>query len=165
MQRPQKFLADEMLAKLVRFMRICGIRVRYVKDIKDDAILRLAKKNGYALLTCDEELARRCKKRGIPSLYLPEQSVIRQLALVVSSFRLPLPPFASATLCPSCGGKLKRTPKSELAGKVYPRVLSRRRLFWKCASCAHIYWSGTHYARLKKAYGKVKRLSSKISPQ
>jgi uncharacterized protein with PIN domain len=157
---PPLFLADEMLAKLVRFMRVFGIPVDYVEGKTDDQIMLLAKKRGYALLTSDEELVRRCRKRSITALYLPQATAEKQVALVLLHFRLKLPPFPSATLCPKCGGKLLKASKSELKGKVYSRVLSRRRFFWRCSKCSHIYWSGTHYERLRRARYKVRRLMS-----
>lgn len=151
------FLADEMLAKLVRFLRVMGVPVAYVKRKSDEQIMAVAKRWGYALLTCDEELSRRCRKRMIPCLYVPQTSPERQVALVAKHFRIRLPPFPSGTLCPKCGGRLLRVKKESLRGRVYPRVLERRRIFWRCSGCHHVYWSGTHYARLRRAYWKVKR--------
>jgi uncharacterized protein with PIN domain len=45
-----------------------------------------------------------------------------------------------------------------MAGKIPSRVLERRRFFWRCSSCGKLYWSGTHYAKLRKAYWKVKNV-------
>jgi len=156
---PPLFLADEMLAKLVRFMRVMGLPVRHLEGKSDSSILAIAKIGNFTLLTSDEELALRCKKRKIPSLYLPQESVERQLSLIIRSFGIRLPKFSSGTLCPACGGKLLKVRKAHLIGKIYPAVLERRRLFWSCGKCRHIYWSGTHYARLKKAYRKILELS------
>ncbi len=152
-----RFLADEMLHKLVRFMRIFGIPVSHVGGKTDEQILALVKKGRLTLLTSDEELARRCRKRGISALYLPQGPAENQVLQVLLRFKLKLPPFPGATLCPKCGGKLRRVPKSGLLGRVFRRVLDRRRLFWKCPKCSHIYWSGTHYARLKKARDGIAR--------
>lgn len=155
-----RLLADEMLAKLVRFLRVFGIPVRHVEKKSDEQILGLAKRAGYLLLTSDEELSRRAKKRQIPVLYLPQTSIERQVAQVVRSLKLQLPSFPAFSLCPRCGGKLVKAKKGSLRGKVYPSVLRRRRLFWRCSSCSHIYWSGTHYAKLKRTHDKILRLIS-----
>ncbi|MCX8194825.1 MAG: hypothetical protein N3G22_01835 [Candidatus Micrarchaeota archaeon] len=159
-----RLAADEMLAKLVRFMRIFGLPVRYIEGKSDEQILAMLKRTGRFLLTSDEELVRRCKKRSLQAIFVPPMPAERQVAFVLSMLKIPLPPFPASTLCPKCGGKLVRTKKERLKGKIYPAVLKRRRLFWKCAKCSHIYWSGTHYERLARAYRKIRAaLSQKTS--
>lgn len=155
-----RFLADEMLAKLVRFMMMVGIPVDYISGVDDDEILVLARRKKYTLLTRDEELCRRCLKRGIPVFLITDVEVEKQLAAVVSGFALKLPPFPSGTLCPKCGSQLVRVEKETLKGKVYPRVLAKRKLFWKCGRCGRIYWSGTHYERIARMYRKIKKMTA-----
>jgi uncharacterized protein with PIN domain len=157
MGKMRRFLADEMLAKLCRFMRMAGVPVRQVCGMSDGQILLLAKRGGYTLLTCDEDLCRRCLKRGVACLLLPPDGTGRQLSEVFSRFRLRPPRFSPSTLCPKCGGRLVRIAKGMLRGKVYPRVLERRRLFWRCSSCAKIYWSGSHYERVRRMFWRIRR--------
>ena len=54
------FVADAMLGKLTRWLRLVGLRVVYAPDagaIEDDDVIKLAAKNNAILLTRDEELA------------------------------------------------------------------------------------------------------------
>jgi uncharacterized protein with PIN domain len=155
----RSFLADEMLGKLVRFMRVMGLQTRHASGMDDSEILRLAMAQRLVLLTQDGQLEERAKVREIPCMFVPAASPERQIAAILSRFRLKLPKFPSSTLCPVCGAKLARAKKSEVAGKVHARVLQRRRLFWRCKQCGKIYWSGTHYARLRRAYLRVKRMA------
>ncbi|MCX8174767.1 MAG: Mut7-C RNAse domain-containing protein [Candidatus Micrarchaeota archaeon] len=162
----EAFIADEMLAKLARFMRMAGVRVLHIRGMDDERILRLAKSKGMPLLTCDEQLWKRCEKRGIKSLLLSDQPVFHQLLRVFRSFQLPPPRFSCSTLCPQCGGRLIKAHKSTLSARVYPRVLKKRRLFWECAGCGKLYWSGTHYERVRRLFWRVrKKMEAKISPQ
>ena len=163
-----RFLADEMLKKMCRWMRVLGFPTAYVEGMDDDEIMAKAKKSRAMLLTRDEELYRRCFKRSIPAFLVHDAEVEQQLASLIRAHSLKLPPFPSGTFCPRCGGKLMRVPKKGLKGKVYPRVLQIQKVFWRCRKCHHIYWMGTHYSRLQKGFEKIKRLASaktRISPQ
>ncbi|MCI4369560.1 MAG: Mut7-C RNAse domain-containing protein, partial [Thermoplasmata archaeon] len=55
----RRWLADEMLGRLARYLRFLGGDVRYARDVSDDEILRLAQDDGRTLLTRDRQLAAR----------------------------------------------------------------------------------------------------------
>jgi uncharacterized protein with PIN domain len=54
-----KFLADGMLGKLARWLRILGHDVIYLVEFEDSELLKLAKKEESVLLTKDLELYKR----------------------------------------------------------------------------------------------------------
>ncbi len=156
----KRFFADEMLMKLTRWIRIMGIPVEHLKGMHDLKLMALVKSKKAALLTRDEELLKRCKKRGIKCFFVPEAKPEVQIAAIALHFHIKLPKFPSNTLCPACGKKLEKVPKKSVKGLVHKRVYERRRLFWKCTGCKKIYWRGTHYVKLKKAHAKIYRMLS-----
>ena len=48
-----KFIADIMVGKLARYLRMAGYDVIYLNDIEDAEVLRIAKKESRTILTRD----------------------------------------------------------------------------------------------------------------
>ena len=65
-----KFLADAMLGKLSRWLRMLGQDVEYNVELGDDQLLVQAKAEGRVLLTKDFELYQRALSRGLKRFYL-----------------------------------------------------------------------------------------------
>ncbi len=63
-ERP-RFLADEMLGTLVKWLRIMGYDTLYAKDMKDGEIAAMARGEGRTLLTRDKALARTVAGTGL----------------------------------------------------------------------------------------------------
>ncbi|MCK4405879.1 MAG: DUF5615 family PIN-like protein, partial [Hadesarchaea archaeon] len=83
-----RFVADGMLGKLARWLRLAGHDVIYIGNLKvpaseqDDVLLELAKLKRRVLLTCDLALHRRAKRVGIRSAYVESDDVVEQLVEV-----------------------------------------------------------------------------------
>ena len=59
-----KFIADDMLGRLAKWLRILGYDVAYTVPISDAELLRRATAEGRILLTRDTRLIARCRKPG-----------------------------------------------------------------------------------------------------
>lgn len=149
MVRP-RFLADEMLGTLARWLRMMGYDTEYARGLLDAELLRAAETEDRILLTRDKQLAERAGDRGllIASVVLDEQ-----LDQVVAAFRLSND--RTMTRCTVCNGELEVVGAGEVAGKVPERVLEIRREFYVCPRCGQIYWKGTHWDRVEKKLERV----------
>jgi len=59
-ERPEpRFIADCMLGKLARWLRVLGYDAAYERRISDDDLVRRARSEGRILLTRDTRLVRR----------------------------------------------------------------------------------------------------------
>jgi hypothetical protein len=158
------FVADLMLKKLARWLRILGFETIYAGDYAedDDAIIRLAmKKSGAVLLTSDREMHAKAKD-WVKTVLVEERDVASQLAGVIKASglrRLKLGDFPSRTICPQCGSKLKQVSRNAVEGRVFPRVLKGHRVFWACANkeCGKVYWMGTHWKKITKVAHAVEK--------
>ena len=65
-----KFVADGMLGKLARWLRMMGHDVIYSVEFNDSELLELAKKEERVLLTRDLELYKRAIGKGIDAYYV-----------------------------------------------------------------------------------------------
>ncbi len=75
-----KFLADAMLGKLTRWLRILGQDVVYSVEFNDSELLDLAKKEKRVLLTKDFELYKRAISKGLDSYYVEGKTESEHLA-------------------------------------------------------------------------------------
>jgi len=160
------FVADIMLKKLARWLRIMGTSVEYPNFTDDDRILALARRKNKTLLTMDRELAARARKRSIPCYLVPKYNMEKQLARIIRKFSLDVSDFPSKTLCPACNGKLNEVGRRSrlVRSQVYPSVLARHELFWVCKNrkCRKVFWEGSHWEKIKKNVMKIRRFAGKI---
>jgi uncharacterized protein with PIN domain len=146
-----KFLADAMLGKLAKWLRILGYDVLYYRNLEDRKLLDLARSEGRVLLTRDEELRRRCRGISISSDGWREQ--LRELAQVIR-----LETGALFTRCLECNAPLERVSGAEVKDSVSPYILATQEEFGRCPQCGRTYWKGTHFAH---TLTEVERISNK----
>jgi hypothetical protein len=142
-----RFLADAMLGRLARWLRILGYDAAYFTG-EDNALLRQAWREGRILLTRDTRLLRR--RRLPPHLFIQSDHVQEQVRQVVAALRLEARPSV-ARRCLCCNVVLEPRPKDEIVGLVPEFVWSHHQAFWACPNCQRIYWPGTHRQRMEEA--------------
>ncbi|HID60536.1 MAG TPA: hypothetical protein EYP46_01590 [Hadesarchaea archaeon] len=160
-----KFVADGMLGKLARWLRLAGHDVIYIDNLRasavdqDEILLNLAKLEKRELLTCDLLLYRRARKSGIRTTFIRTSDVVSQLAEISkkSGHKIEINPENSR--CPTCNGLLKPVGKEKIVEFVPRTVLKTRREFWRCSKCGKIYWYGKHWKtiiEIASRYNKLK---------
>jgi len=160
----QEFIADAMLLKLARWLRIFGVDVDFA-DLPDNQIIALLDiHRSKALLTQDVQLHGRALHRGFKSFLVPRLNIEAQLAAVYKEFNLNLGDFPSKTVCPSCNGRLEAVKKSEVKEKVLENVYKSHRKFWLCKKCGKAYWEGSHWKRINETAKSVKALLAPPKP-
>ncbi len=144
---PPRFLADAMLGRLARWLRMLGYDTVYDPG-EDQVLLERAWREGRLFLTRDTRLLRR--RRLPPHLFIQSDQVTTQVRQVLSA--LGLPRTAGPTRrCLRCNGVLEPRRKDEVVGLVPEFVWSEHQAFWRCPDCARIYWPGTHRQRMEEA--------------
>jgi uncharacterized protein len=141
MTNKAQFVADVMLGKLAKWLRVMGIDVLYEPDGTDAQLLQCAERCGRILLTRDRSLMRRqgpAQRFYIESDYYHEQ--VRQ---VVQRFRL-AKSIQVFSRCLQCNASLRAIAKQCVAERVPPYVQATQMTFKHCAICDRLYWGGTH---------------------
>ncbi|MGI6210058.1 MAG: Mut7-C RNAse domain-containing protein, partial [Anaerolineae bacterium] len=80
MSAPPAFIADAMLGKLARWLRLAGYDTIYDAALDDRELARRARESGRILLTRDRELAGR---RGVRAYLVQSEQVQEQLEEVL----------------------------------------------------------------------------------
>lgn len=143
-----KFIADAMLGRLARWMRVIGYDVTYVPDISDKELIETAAAEGRLILTRDTLLARRRSVRK-NHYFIRGDDYRDQLRSVMERFPIDasVQPFSRCLLC---NRSLTPLGKEKAKGAVPPYVYETQNVFASCPSCGRIYWGATHVEEMKK---------------
>jgi uncharacterized protein with PIN domain len=146
-----KFLADAMLGRLAKWLRILGHDTAYFPHAEDRELVRLARAEGRLLLTRDGELARR---RGLRSLLVESESFEEQLEQLLRD--LDLAGERPPPRCVHCNTILEEVGKETVKETVPPYVFRRHSNFTWCPKCDKVYWRGTHWRRMRERIDEIR---------
>jgi uncharacterized protein with PIN domain len=153
-----RFLADGMLGKLTRWLRMLGHDVEYFNDLDDDQLISVAKDEERVLLTRDVRLFREASVGGVESFLVKGRSETEKLAELAGSFGLKLEVYVESSRCPKCNAEISSVPKEEVRDKV-PESTSRfYEDFWICRDCGQVYWRGSHWKRINRTLNAAKQM-------
>lgn len=156
------FVADAMLGKLARWLRLVGVKVAYAPDeraVEDDDVVKLAARRNAVLLTRDEALAQKAENYCRTLLVKPND-LRSQFREVAAAYKIRIPERETQALCPKCGSRLKKVSKKSVRGLVWPRVYARHNVFWQCANpkCKQVYWKGTHVREIRRVLKEIRAI-------
>ncbi len=156
-----RFIADGMLGKLTRWLRMLGQDVEYSNNMEDSILLMTAKREGRILLTRDFELYHRAIGKGIDAFYLEGLTGEEKLAELAKRYGIPLEIDMSSSRCPKCNSIVKPIFTEEAADKVEKSTFEHYHEFWQCSNCGQVYWQGAHWARIRKSLSAAKEMLGK----
>src|SRR5262245_42812311 len=110
-----KFIADVMVGKLARWLRILGFDVAYSNDFEDDEIARIAKAENRVVLTRDVGLAESLDDQ---CLLIQSDDYKQQIRQVVTTFDLKR--FSVFSRCLECNATLQDVDKEAVFERVPP---------------------------------------------
>ncbi len=145
-----KFLADGMLGKLTRWLRMLGYDVVYSTQLSDNELLELAKAEKRTLITKDLELYKRAIIRGIDAFYIEGKTESNRLAEISKRYGLSLEIDMDKSHCPICNSPIKPVSKEELNDQLEPNTYRYYERFWRCPNCGQVYWQGAHWKQITK---------------
>lgn len=141
-----RFIADAMLGKLAKWLRILGYDTVYYGGGDDLGLIQAAAAEDRFILTRDTRLVKRLARDG--HLFIRDNDPMAQLAQVVSELGLDASGAGFLTRCTVCNGTLDSVDKAEVRGLVPEYTYSDANVFLRCPSCGRLYWEGTHKARI-----------------
>ena len=145
-----KLLADAMLGRLARWLRIMGYDTAYIPDTDDFAVMGLARAEDRLILTRDRALAER---RGFRTLLIESESLERQVLQVWAAAGPP--PDVLVSRCSVCNYNLVEAEPEMVSARVPPYVQKTHEHFSLCGACGRIYWQGTHWQRMRALVAKL----------
>lgn len=146
--RAPAFVADVMLGKLAKTLRMLGYDVAYRSDASDDAVRLLALREGRVVLTRDREIA----ATGLPIrvVLVEGDRAADQLRRVVLALGLAVDEGRLFTRCLVCNEPVVQVSSGDVRGLVPPYVQRTQARFARCPSCGRVYWAATHVERARE---------------
>jgi uncharacterized protein with PIN domain len=150
---PMKFIADVMLGRLAKRLRLLGHDVLYDRSFDDNTLIRISLEENRLILTRDRELARR--PLAANHLFIRGNASAEQVREVISFLdrgsasegQHPL------TRCSVCNSTLEPLEKPDAKDMVPDHVFLTHDKFLRCAGCGRIYWRGTHTEKMGLTQG------------
>ena len=141
-----RFLCDEMLGRLCRYLRAAGYdALLSAGGHSDSKLLRQCHTEGRYFLTQDQLVREHKAAHGV-ALILPHGDLDRLAALVTAHFNLDWLSHAF-TRC-LLDNTLLATADAAALEHVPPDVLMGSKPPCRCPTCGRIYWRGSHYKRM-----------------
>lgn len=136
-----RFVADRMLGRLAKWLRILGYDTIYKNTFTRDEVVRLAKEEGRILLTRDTHIT----SEGLPGLvFVVEDRFREQIAEVVRKLDLNPPEEQLFSLCAQCNVLLQDVSLENVGQEIPEFVRKTQTKFLRCPGCRRVYWGGTH---------------------
>ena len=148
-----RFIADEMLGSLARWLRIIGQDTMYMRDVDDDEIVDLGRKEGRVVLTRDKVLASRMGDLGF---LIESDQLLNQMVQIVEEFSIEL---EGKSRCTMCNGTLEELGRENVIDLVPKGTLEQNSEFYRCRDCGKVYWKGAHWENIRKKMDRIREIS------
>jgi len=137
--REVAFVADVMLGRLTRWLRILGYDILYFYKAPDDFLIYVALESRRVLITRDRQLAAEPILASGKSFLVKDTRLPQQLKEVLERF-----PAGGKPRCADCNGLLDEVDRERVKDLVPDYVYLTSPRFWRCPSCGKVLWEGTH---------------------
>lgn len=143
-----RFVADAMLARLARWLRVLGFDTVLDPARDDRDLVDLAEEENRVLLTRDRHIIAHLRPRRF--VHVLADAPLAQLREVAESTALALPRDLF-TRCLLCNAKLRAATAAEVEELVPQRSRTLEGPFTRCPHCGRVYWPGAHVRRMRAA--------------
>jgi uncharacterized protein with PIN domain len=151
-----KFIADAMLGRLAKWLRLLGFDVLYYPDIEDRQVIKIAREQERTILTRDTRMLQCKGVRG--TVFIKSDQVFEQLLEMKDILD-----FHGQDLlerCIVCNRRLYAiADRDEIKDLVPEYVYHHFDIFMRCGGCGKIYWEGNHYKNIRERIREILRES------
>ena len=136
----ERFIVDQMLLRLGRWLRLLGQDVANPGRDDDRELLKKALEENRTLITRDKRLADSCSSSGASCVLIRSDKLEEQLdEMAKIGVALDLNPMR----CTICNSPLHKAEPSE-------------KEMWVCEGCGKLYWHGSHWERIEERLLKLR---------
>jgi uncharacterized protein with PIN domain len=143
-----KFIADRMLGKLAKELRILGYDTVFYRSEDTHQLIHCAREEGRAILTRNSKLLPKGSQDSI--VHVREDNPFLQLKELIQKGHISLVDENLFSRCLLCNILLYEIPRNEAEGKVPDFIFHQHKNFYRCPQCQRIYWPGSHQKNMKR---------------
>jgi uncharacterized protein with PIN domain len=149
-----RFLADDMVHRLARWLRTIGYDTLYAEGQSDEAIAEQARREDRIVLTRDMRFAESFP--DVRVFTMREENPWHQLVAVIREFHLD-PDRDFLTRCTLCNALVEEADKEAYRDRIPPVAFQHADRFWICPGCQRLYWEGSHVERMRQQLDEIRR--------
>jgi uncharacterized protein with PIN domain len=141
------FVADRMLGRLARMLRLLGYDTEYSPQMTTAQLREAARRGERIVLTrghAEKRFPDLTHVFSVQSEHAPEQ-----LREVVGHFKLDAR-SGLWTRCTLCNALIAKVEKRHVVEQLPAKVAEVYEDFYRCVGCGHVYWRGSHVERILK---------------
>ena len=142
------FIADSMLARLARWLRVLGFDTAFDPSADDHDLVGLASDEERILLTRDRHLVEHLRPPRV--VLITADAPLVQLKQVIDACGLTLA-NELFTRCLLCNTELRGATETEIEELVPDHARATAGRFRSCPGCGRVYWAGSHARRMMSA--------------
>jgi len=141
-----KFIADAMLGRLAKWLRLLGFDVLYHPAIDDREVIKISREQERTILTRDTRMLQ-CKAVK-DAVFIRSDHIAEQLQEMKNILDFNDPDLGER--CIICNKRLyAAADKDEIKDLVPDYVYHNFNSFMRCSGCGKIYWEGSHYKNIR----------------
>ncbi len=146
-----KFIVDNNVGKLVKWLRIMGYDTLFFNGSNDSNMVTTALAEERVILTRDTQIV---KRRVVTSgqlkvILIQSDKPELQIRQVIDTLNLNCQ-FRRFAICLECNQPLLERSKQQVKDLVPPYVFQTQSQYMECPACHRIYWRGTHWRAMTK---------------
>ncbi len=148
-----KFVADTMLGKLAKWLRLLGYDTIYEPNLPLKELLKFLEEDRI-FLTRSKRIV---EENNIKNFYIVKSENFKdQLSEVIKNLNLDTETNLFSR-CSICNTEIVEVPKSSVIDLIPEETAKSFDEFYQCPKCGKIYWNGSHTARILKTLNEIKK--------
>jgi uncharacterized protein with PIN domain len=146
-----KFIADNNVDKLARWLRLIGYDTVLLKQKDDAEMIKMALGENRVILTKDAQfMKRRLVTNGtLRTVHIDQDDPKLQVREVAKTLSLDYH-FKPFSLCLECNRELVARDKKDVKNLIPARVFETQIQYTQCPACHRVYWPGTHWQAMAR---------------
>ncbi len=152
-----KFIVDNNVGKLAKWLRIMGYDTLFFNGSNDSRMIAIALAEERVVLTKDTQIMKRgvITRGRLKAIFILSDEPELQMHQVIDALHLDCR-FKPFTICLECNQPLLEKSKQQVKELVPPYVFQTQNQYMECPTCHRIYWRGTHWQAMTE---KLRKLS------
>lgn len=155
-----KFIADHMLGKLAKELRMLGYDTLYYRGEPGYPLIKLAREEDRVIVTRNRKLLTRKPEDRI--VRITQEKPPLQLKELIQKGYVSFDESKLYSRCLLCNVLLEQVSRKDAEGKIPDFIFHQNMEFSRCPRCLKIYWPGSHLDHMQQ---KVKELLASSKSQ